>query len=250
MKKILGLAAIALFMVSCSGDDSESTNPAENAPILLKHGTIESDGNIIFFDIEYIGNRMIKLEYTSNSDQTYYSTQTYNYTGNALTSINTDLSTGYNYKLLIEYFANGMMKKNTIVDHTGEVWRNELSYPDNYSFIETSYVNHPDPSVNMYTIQNGNIIKEENPGRRFEYEYDTKNAPKKNVEFADIFSVIRFDNGGEYGNNNRTKRTLYVENEIYDTYTYEYTYDANNYPLTKKTYYNGEYLSTITYSYE
>ena len=244
MKKIFTIAAIALFMISCSEDNNEPINPTVDAPILLKHYSREDGNYIQNYDIEYDGNRMIKLQLVDD-----FLIQNYNYTNNILTYIKTTSSSS-SYELFIEYYQNGKIKKNTIIDQTGEIWRNELSYPNNNSYVETSYVGMPEPSITTYTLQNKNIITEESYGRRIEYEYDDKNAPKKNVDFADTFNFIRFDNDGEYGNNNRTKLTIYIENEIYQIYTYEYTYNSNNYPLTKKTFHNGQYLYSITYSYE
>src|ERR1044072_7607331 len=64
MKKILSMAAIALFMsmTSCSGDDSsETTNPSTETVLLKKIITTDEDGNAVTTNYTYDGTKLVKV---------------------------------------------------------------------------------------------------------------------------------------------------------------------------------------------
>lgn len=254
MKKILTLVIALNLLTSCSGDDIPGTTTSpENNTVLLRHYSSEINNSTYNWDIEYEGNRMMKLKSIESPI-----IQDYIYTDNLLTKIKTSNTGTIDYELVINYNQDGKMSKNTIFERGEDVWKNEITYPSENTFVEaTNIQGATHTSTTTYTLLNRNITKEKiTDSRQADYhkeyihEYDTKNAPKKNVAFSDTFQAIRFDNHGEYGNNNRIKTTVYIQDEIVAEYTYQYTYNANNYPLTKKIFTNGECVETITYSYE
>lgn len=66
MKKLVSLAALAIFIMSCSGDDTSPTNNTTEDVVLLKHYTT-ADGQS--WNLEYNGTKLTKLQ-NNNSD--YY----------------------------------------------------------------------------------------------------------------------------------------------------------------------------------
>lgn len=247
MKKFLTLVIALTLLTACSGDDSPGTTaPPENNTVLLKHYSTEDNTNgIQNWDIEYEGTQMIKL-----SDGVIQ--LNYLYTNNLLTDIKTFNGNDASRYIIIDYDQNSKVSKINFFEINGEeTLRFEINHLSENKFIKTYYHLDKEFGNETYTLENGNIMKTESKNRLIEYEYDTKNSPRKNMQFSSIFQTIHFDNIGEYSTNNRTKATTYNKKDgTYDEFTYQYTYNSNNYPITKKGFHNGEWYQTINYSYE
>lgn len=248
MKKLLTLVIALTLLTSCSSDDSPETPPTLplNNIVLLKQYSTENKNGIDNWDIEYEGTRMTKLKASDDSSHLNYV-----YTNNLLTDVKAFIGNDADRNFVINYNENSKISKITVFESNGrETYKFEITYLSENKFIHTTYYNSEKEASDTYTLQNGNIVTLETKNNRTEFEYDTKNSPRKNMEFSSVFQIIRYDNIGEYSTNNRTKTTIYGNDGTSAEYTYQYTYDAKNYPLTKKCFYNGEWFETITYSYK
>lgn len=242
MKKIYLVIIALTLLVSCSSDDSGG---ASSEPVLLKRYTnSSSNGALTSWDIEYEGNRQMKIKAADGVDH-----QDCFYTNDLVTNIKTFKGNSLQYESILEYNQAGKLTKHIILQDSKEVLNIDITYPSENVYVETAYITSTQEVVaTTYTLLNGNIIKEESGNKLVEYEYDTKNVPKKNVQLAGIFQIIQFDSYNEYNANNCVRKTTYFDGQIVENITQDYTYNSDNYPITRKSFYNG-YLNNVTTFY-
>lgn len=245
MKKIyLLIIALTTLVVSCSSDDSGG---ASNGPVLLKRYTnSSSSGALSSWGIEYDGNRQMKIISADGVDR-----QDYIYTNDLITNIKTFKNDNLQYENVLGYDQAGKLIKHTVIQDAQEVIKIDITYPSENVYVETAYINNPQQEVitTTYTLKNGNIILEESGNKRVEYEYDTKNVPKKNIHQSPVFQMIGFDYN-EYSTNNCVSKTTYFGGELYEIITNDYTYNSDNYPTVRKSFYNGYLNNVTTFYYE
>lgn len=112
---------------------------------------------------------------------------------------------------------------------------NEKSYIE--VVADKSKVNE-EVETTIYTVENGNVIKEEktyNPSSKLtvEYTYDDKNNPSLN----NLFKILNPDHFIEYGNSKNNVLTIVTTNE-----------ENGNTEVSKRFYeynYNGDYPTTV-----
>ncbi len=255
MKKIFAMAAIALFMVSCSDDDSTTTN--EQTTKLVKVIDTDSDG-VITRNLTYDGNKLIEVN--SNDGEK----QVITYTGNLITEWKTfDADNQLMYKDIYQYNS-----QNQLVTYY------ELFYDEEWSdAYKTTYTHNSNGTISFieYYGEDVNdltsITEKESEGiitdttltttYTFDeeiivltYTFDGKNSPSKNITGMDKIGFA-----GTLG----TKK-FYSENVVSQSYssngdepvvesTTVYTYNDADFPLTE-TETQGSDITTSQYIYE
>ncbi len=230
MKKILSMAAIALFiaMTSCSGDDSpESTNPDTSSVFLTKIESTYDDGSSESSLFTYEGNKLIKEDYTDGGYALY------EYSNSHISQILYYIDEEELFrKEIYEYNSENKLASYThqiLIPTTYISERIEFTHVDNNTVIAKNYnINNTLISTDTITISNGNItqyISEHNSGSvTNSFTYDDKNDPFKNIHDFDVIILSQYHYGG--GVNNVITENL--ENVNGNTYTY--TYNANGFP--------------------
>ncbi|KAF2519600.1 hypothetical protein E0W68_04450 [Flavobacterium salilacus subsp. salilacus] len=258
MKKVLTLAAIALFtMTSCSSDDdSPVTNPDENVVLLKKRiSTDDIEGTI---------------------------TTLFNYDGNKLTSM------VYDDGLIIEFtydgdkvveeriLYNGELDEKGIYTYSGDnlVLYERYSYDINdevYEYVKKEYEHNSNGTIDisiyqaenetepltlqdsgLLTFENGNLISYTECNQPQSWTYDDKNSPFKNIASFNNIMILPdiFDSGDGGGQNNPLNWTVYHSSgtENFHT-TYTYTYNSDGYPLTEIFAYDDSPIPTNSHQY-
>jgi hypothetical protein len=243
MKKLLCLFGAALLVLtSCSKDDDNSSD--STASILLKKMVYVSTGETYTREFIYNGNKIV-----SETDNDGYK-KSYSYTGDVITKVveideNGDIDTTTEYA-----YTNGKLTSEISLE-PGDDYKYKTKYIHNndgtISFNEfrvsvTTGVEEEYGYVGVYAFKNGNLVKEERSYYGSEsastYEFDTKNNPLKNV----LGYILLLDENPSV--NNIVKRTSGSE-----ITTNAYTYDANGFPIERKSFINGASDGTSTFTY-
>ena len=212
---------------TATGYNSKSGAAVEVKPVFLLEEVVRSHGWRSV--LEYDGrNRISKWsDYDDTGKLAYVSTLTYNPANGNVTEVNFAHQTNpsNNYKTTFAYSANkititqsnGTNKDIFEVDAQGYLLKRTAEYDGN-------------ENITTYTWQNGNLSKEEGDGYTRTYEYDNKKSPMHHCKNPKWFKSWW---AGRADANNLIKQT-YVDGGGTQIYEYEYTYDANRFPLTHK----------------
>ena len=253
MKKIFTLGALALFlMTSCSSDDS--SDPVDNSDngteTLLLKKTIETDeeGNELTTYFNYDGNKLtnvtdseggemifhylngflVIIEYFEDGTITQRDYFSYNANDKLATSIILDLDENWANKMIYTHNSDGTV---SIEDYTGDVTEQTNLHGNGVvTYSNNNIVNY------TFTSTGGNSVT-------WDYTFDSKNNPLKNMSAFDTFNLA-YQEGGQ-------NNTLSYTNEAYgESETTVYTYNSDNYPVTStKTDGNGD-VTVTQYFYE
>jgi len=224
MKKIIALAAIALFIISCSGDNSQTTNSSDTV-LLKKLVSTDEDGNVITYNYTYDGSKLVSVIGTDGS------TATYNYTNEHIT-YKKYVVTEYISETFTQHYDNGKIKSEIFnyifPEHPTDNYNESKIYT--YNNDGTGLIHylkqHAENIVSEfdYTIiysDDSLVINYEN-GTSYTYTYDGKNSPFKNVLGANEIAE------------NQNLMTLIANSESAQ-YTFEdnvYEYNSDNYPIS------------------
>ena len=182
MKKIIALAAIALFMISCSEDDSQTTNPADTV-LLKKMTSTDEDGNVITYNYTYDGNKLVGMLATDGSSAAY------TYTGDHIT-----YSKHISSQQTMEYFYD-FNEEGKVISEFNKAIFHEADFAVN---VTSTYIYNDDGSTSVHVISDfeegedtennykiiytGNtMIYDYSENFKYTYNYDGKNSPFKNV---------------------------------------------------------------------
>lgn len=249
MKKVLAMAAIALFMVSCSDDSSDSTNNGNNGEntVLLKKSIEVVDGETFTSTYTYEGTKLVKVEYGAYSEE-------YFYTGDLLTSATFNQgseSSQHTYT----YNADNTLKTHIeLVPNYGGS-RYEYTYNSNGTITVTHYVGDLESQtqlndVSIVTMNNNNIVSVVMDDiDTTTYTFDTKNNPLKNITCFKTFILTELEGGAS----NILSSTNTYDGEVDYSTVVTHTYNSSNYPLTSTetlTFEDGEMINTAEYFYE
>ena len=253
--KTLAFATMLAFIgVSCDNSD-DSTDPPIDQGLLIKQ---------------------IITSNPEGSDVTYSSTATFNYTnGNVLTSIVRDNGNSLDFiyengllselrdgdlSVIINHDNNNRLSDYTIHFEDGSMERYEFTYQSNGTIIEKSFdVDTPEIYYEFeLIISNGQIVQkiEIDEDSNFtgitNFTYDTQNGVYKNI--AHIETILLIDSSfTEYmhsaANNLLTEITSYPAYSITEQ-EFTYTYNAEGYPITADSYFDGYVNDVIEYIYE
>ena len=221
-----------LLIISCSNSDSS----IETEVIKPKKITVIEVGEPTYtMDFEYIGNYITKITYSF---------------GRVITIKYTPDNKVLNYKIQegtssVTYSAtyeNNLIKKiltNTFFyNSNNQVIKSTDS--DNYSYPNTFY---------EYDML-GNVKQSYDNYSTFQYTYDTKNNPFKNV-FPQIDPEISWPWFGNLINNQIiVKEKLNSSSTFITKYTYEYEYNSQDYAIRRvQKNSSGSIRETIIYEY-
>jgi len=191
MKKIIALAAIALFMISCSEDDSQTTNPADTV-LLKKMTSTDEDGHVITYNYAYDGNKLLSVIGTDGSSNTY------DYTDNHITHLK-QVTTNEISETFYEYFDNGRLKSQitnsvypqyTINNSWSYTYNNDSSTIVHYIQDFTEQVNQHSEYNYTITYSGNKITYDYGDGTKNILIYDGKNGYLKNVlGFEEIYQT-------------------------------------------------------------
>ncbi|MEZ4786990.1 MAG: hypothetical protein R2790_03705 [Flavobacterium haoranii] len=256
MKKILLLAAgLAMFMTSCSSDDSSKS--ASTGSRLTQIIETYDNGDIETVNFTYNGNKIVKYT-TDYGDETLYT-----YTGNLITQELykfEDYDTGDMLEETIdfEYDSNDRLIKSTRTDEYGYVEIDNFTYNTNgtVSFITTA---SGSTIANGIIYYNGNqpYKKEvtEEPGQIDEYSwteenfFDNKVNPFNSVTgFSKIEIACPTYNRGFIG---ITNNVIEVKIDGETEWSSVFTYNSNDMPDTEDYTepFNSDFDSTCQYIY-
>ena len=242
MKKFLLLALPAILLTSCSSDDSQDNTPVGTlvkTMVIDVANPADDDYNLTF---TYSGDKLKTVKDSGVLIEQFI------YTGDKLTRINHPEDNTY---IIIEYSGNQVSKFTEYDPDFDSATKTVVTYSGN-TFTRTVYDGDlTTQSTLMYTevctVQNGNISQYTRnafgTSNTETITYDTKNNPFKNISNYAVFQVLDLEIEGNL-NNDIASSTFGVN------YTVNYTYNADNYPLTEMSYNGSGVLGeTISYTY-
>lgn len=227
MKKILLLAAgLAMFMTSCSSDDSSKS---ASTPVLLTK-LIETfeDNSTLTTEYEYSGTKLIRM----TDDEGRFE---FTYTNDLITQVKYYESNTLLQTETYQYDASGRVTTYIIVDNIDTDWGNRETYTYNSNgtvlinyyygdavsqtnFDKTATVTFLNGEVNEFSFSDGQTIT---------YTYDNMNNPFKNVTGFDKINICNQEGSGVLHN-----VTQEVYTDISENISTTYTYNSNDYPAT------------------
>lgn len=243
MRKVFALAATALFIcTSCSSDDNTNVTTPQDNTLLKKTVTTDQEGNTQASFYTYDGNKIVSI-----LDENGKSRQ-YAYTGNLITKIKV-VGSNYEDERTFEYNSNNQ-KTSLIIRYkynsNGSIYEQWIKYIYTYNQNGTVtaqiYVAEQENEWTFSDTSNisytENSIKQKTTATTITTIYDTKNSPMKNVlGFKEYMLPEGFLN-------NAVSES--VEGSSNETYTYNHTYNNNNYPISSSILYEYEGQSPIT----
>jgi hypothetical protein len=250
MKKLLYLfSAVALMLTSCSSDDDNDSTQ----PVLLKQLKITVGNNTFTNNFNYNGSKIISIVSSNGS------LDEFTYTGDLITKIKSSESGNPDFtESFFEYNSNGEVVTQRNLYNRTNPYGSKSVYVHNsdgtisYNFYlgnlnsQTEFIN----SGKLFIGNNGEIIKVEEYNssgavtERYEYTFDSKNNAVKNVTG---YNKLPLYSGGKYFN---VLTSVSLGGYSSDNYTYQYQYNANNYPTSAVfTNSNGNIFNyTFTYN--
>ncbi|TRX01346.1 hypothetical protein [Flavobacterium gawalongense] len=253
MKKLLlfiGLGILALN--SCSKDNTETAISINKRPIIRNK-------NGVIFTYTYDGNKIIQCE------NNWGDKWVYTYTGDLITK-----EDNYNYNVLRRSYEhtyeNNKIATSIVKDYDIPLLfksKSVYTYTSDtsvmrqiYSYVNNGYVTNTwqKSSLVKYTLIDGHITIEEilktdgTSNSTTVYEYDSKNNVFKNVLGFDKL-IYKTDVSDDTKHNTINNITRYYYAPTYRELSFTFNYDTDNYPISK-TWYNGNGISTETYTYQ
>ncbi len=241
MKKVLTMAAVALFMMtSCSDDDSNSTNNPETAILPTKLIETNPDGEVTM-TFSYDGTKLTGVNRNDGSNDVF------TYTGDLVTELKSYQGDILMYKELFQYNTQNQLVAYYVFDYDSEDY-SKYAYVHNsngtiaYKEYNGSSENPADFTeltaegvITDTTLTTTYIYGTTTETDVLTYTYDGKNSPMRNI--------TGFDKIGFAGTDGSLKN--YFENVVSQSYTTfggtqpvlervtTYTYNADNFPLTE-----------------
>lgn len=263
MKKRLCLFSVALlFLVSCSSDDS-STPPDPASQNLLLSKTVEVDAFFGNFTTNYTynGNKLVEINrYEEESD-------IYTYTGDLITKIEkfnvylsgtTDEITELVSTDMFEYNSNNQLIEFKTTYPNSQMERvTTYVYNNNNTVTFEQYENFPGNTPELLktgtiTMQDGEIstlqVVKDFDSFTANYTYDNKNSLFKNVVGYDKLMVTHII--GTQGSFTSGDTVLGgISHNFVNNGEFEYTYNADDYPITAKQSFFGSVLHSYEFYY-
>ena len=240
MKNILKLLAILLVVTSFQSCKKKSIDEINNANLIGKIKAITS-GNTALVDYSYRMDGKIKEEtrHTPNGQIII----SYEYTDGKISSIKAKDNNGtplYQYDLT---YVNNKLDKFIIVGVNNVYWKmfyntdGTIDYTIQYTPAQNG-VDQPTKKQGFYYDNQKNIIEATEFNRfgtiweqqkRYEFEYDSKNNPQKDLQIP--YSEVMNEFANLVSPNNATHIEKRNENgALVDDTHYQYNYNSDNYP--------------------
>lgn len=259
---LLFTSCITLF--ACS-TESSTTEEETNDPTLLKKIVFNIGTADEFTDtFNYNGNKLTSVDYEDNSknvytydDNDFLIKDEYFEEGTLVASVALE----YNSDDQIASYTETFSESSGLDDRQ---YRKVFTYNNDGTLTNEVYVNYSNTGFELSwtetIILEGNNIAEisDDEGYNISYTYDDKNGAYKNIHAIEILNILSENEFGAliYGNTNNI--ASYVESDTSSSFyyndTYEYTYNDENYPKT--CIYTSQYdnqeedVETIEYFYE
>lgn len=241
MKKIACLFAFSTLLLNgCSSSDSSSNSSSEplvRTMVIDVANPADDDYNLLF---TYSGNKLVNVKDSGVLIDQFI------YTGDKLTRINYPQDKTY---ILIEYTGDQVTKFTEFDPDFDSATKTVVAYSGN-TFTRTVYDGDLTSqttliSTEVCTVQNGNVTQVTRTSFGFTntetITYDTKNNPFKNISNYATFQVLDLEIEGNLNNETASSTSGYTVN---------YTYTADNYPLTELSYDGSAVLKeSVTYTY-
>ncbi|WP_353777974.1 hypothetical protein [Winogradskyella sp. 3972H.M.0a.05] len=258
MKHLLKLALVlflSISMLSCSDDNNPSTqNPPTQGQLVQQITRILEGGSTTVTTVNYSDQNKYDDIYRDGNLSAQYT-----YTNDLMTTIDLYASNG-NLAVSRELVYNENNELIRFIVDEGAINRYEVSYDETGDIVtlENYYTNAGlgiDDEYQMDIVlefSNDNLIRRAGSVEPFSvmYDYDNKNAVRKNIFGRDVLKIVFFEQPA-HGENNITQRNFYSNN--FGTFLYsesfEITYDDNDYPLEVKEFDQSGTLDR-TYLYE
>lgn len=252
MKKVLAMAAVALFMVSCSDDSSDSTNNGSDL-VLVKKMIDNFDGELTTSILTYDGNKLLSLV---SDDDTHTD---YIYENGLLVREEAFDGTEMYNKVAYFYDSNNKLSSSIDTSFSGEgessAAKNVYTYNSNGTISVTIYTGDKDAQSQLYgtgivTLTNGNITKyaftyaDGSAGETVISTFDDKNSPFKNTFAEDVMTLAMLEGGST--NNMLTNDHPGTDYDFTSTYIYN---DAG-YPTKETNYWSGTLDYETQFFYE
>jgi hypothetical protein len=232
MKKVLAMAAVALFMMtSCSDDDStpNNGNPSENV-VLVKKMIEVFDGETITSTFTYNGTKIVKISGSDDSEDIF------EYTGDLITR-RTYTQGDFTQTDKYTYNSDNTLKTHVMLLDDGYEYGEKQEFTHNQDGTITVLTYRGDfesqtelHTTTIITMNNGNIVKNDttysfagNSPYSISYTFDNKNVPFKNVTGYQAIAFTELEGG--------VNNVLTGSFDGFDSF--EYTYNSNNYPETE-----------------
>ncbi len=246
MKKIIcALAIVAVAITSCSSDASSDQNPSNDVlvrKIMYDYGS-ENYGDTV--EYTYNGTKLLKGIFSDGS------VETFTYSGDVITKIERKEGSEVIYTENFIYdSSNRLIKYNMLENGYDEqetfVYNNDGTATATYGTGVGAYVRN-------YYYENDELIKiVGSDGHTYNYTYDNKNSPYRNVTGYDkIVLVVHGDN--EFFGSKQNIVRIYDATDGINYMSNTMTYNSSDYPvaaISTAIFYPGTTdVATAQYSY-
>ena len=254
MKKFfLFLSAISFVAISsCSSNDDGPSAENPSTDVLVKKAVYQqADPEGFNFTIDYIynGNKLVKEQYNNGDVSNYF------YIGDLITKIEYFVNDTLYIKETFAYNTAGKLSEyrhRFLTDTADEVYT--YTYNSNNTVTQTNATYPSETSILTFT--NGEISKEvELGGMTYNYLYDDKNSPMKNVTgYAEIANAVI----GDFEMHGRAKNIVSIVSQPgnQNYMMNSFVYNSSGYPtkVTSSAIFDDEESElietlTVTYSY-
>nr|WP_294930011.1 hypothetical protein [uncultured Flavobacterium sp.] len=252
MKKLLYLfSASLLVLTSCSNNDNDSSGITKYIlPKTIKYTTPTNPVGYLYTFV-YNGNKLVSVTHENIKTD-------YTYDGNVIVGVkNVQYEKTYTYannKLaMATYTSLAPTKEKKVYTYNSDGTITEDKYDINTTTLVESKM-----GTTVLTLVNGNLVKlyrtySPTDPYTFEYVYDSKNSPFKNILGLNLLLVD--SNGGFWPisdlislNNNATQSIYYSSTETRLYIKIDYVYNKNGYPTKATIHKNGDVL-IVEYTY-
>jgi hypothetical protein len=247
MKKLilcLGFAAITL--TSCSSDSDSSNNDSDEVLVKEIVYTSITDDYTETVEFTYNGTKIIKGTYDDGSEDIY------TYQGDLITKIEMIADGDVLYTETFSYDSSDRLTQ--YVSQEGSFIDQETFAYNNDGTVTSTSGTGGGAFVRTLHFMNDELVKivESGIGRVYNYTYDSKNSPFRNVTGYDkIAHVVHGDH--EFFGSHQNISTIHEATEDIDYMTNTMTYNSNNYPTSATSVavfeFDGTYTATMQYTY-
>ena len=242
MKKVLFcLGFVAMTFSSCSSDSDSSDSGSDDVLVKKIVYTSITDEYSETINFTYNGNKLVKGVYDWGGEEIY----TYN--GDLITKMEIIEDGEVTYRETFTYDGSDRLV-TYLVEEDGFSDTENFTYNANGTMTSTG-----SNGVNTYHFENDEVKQiVQMGGRIYEYNYDGKNSPFRNVTgYNKIAFVAHGDH--EFFGRNQNISSIHETTEDVAYMTNTMTYNAGNYPLTANSVaifeFDGTYNATMQYTY-
>lgn len=224
MKKIiLCLGFIVTTLISCSSDTDSSSNQSNDLLIKKVVYTSITDDYTETVIYTYNGNKLVKGVYEDGSEEIF------TYQGNLISKIELITNGELDTTETFSYDTNGRL--TGYIFEEGPFTDEETFFYNADGTVTSTIGTGAAAAVRTLNFQNDELIKIIGSDRTYNYTYDSKNSPFRNVTGYDKIAFVNHGDHEFYGRKQNIT-TIYESVEGVNYTTNTMTYNSDNYPLT------------------